>query len=78
MPPRLTTPVRLVLAHLRASGPDHGSAIAAATGLGAGTVYPILHRLAAAGWLTTTAETGPHPSRPARRLYSLTTAAPTS
>lgn len=51
-----------------------GSAIARSTGLGSGTLYPILDRLESAGWLTSSWEVG-EPSalgRPRRRLYTIT------
>ncbi|OKI16570.1 PadR family transcriptional regulator [Streptomyces sp. CB03911] len=75
--PRLTTPVRIVLADLaRRDEPAYGLQIATDTGLGTGTLYPLLRRLSEAGWLSVTEETGPHPSRPARRFYALTEKAP--
>lgn len=78
MTPRLTTTVRLVLGALhQADGPLHGLAIATATRLGHGTVYPILHRLERAGWAASEPEPeDTHPSRPPRRLYTLTDQAP--
>ncbi|MEW2163777.1 helix-turn-helix transcriptional regulator [Streptomyces sp. NPDC007084] len=42
--------------------------------LGPGTVYPILDRLARHDWVTSREESGPHPGRPARRIYELTDA----
>jgi DNA-binding PadR family transcriptional regulator len=81
MAPRMTTTVRLVLAALRdADAPTHGLAIATITRLGTGTVYPILHRLEAAGWATSAPEIQPiyGRGRPPRRLYTLTPAAPTT
>lgn len=49
----------------------HGYDLVKATGLGAGTVYPILARLAARGWLDTEWETSSVPG-PRRHLYRLT------
>jgi DNA-binding PadR family transcriptional regulator len=73
----MTTPVRIVLATLHANdGPMYGLELARATGLGAGTVYPLLHRLAGAGWVASVDEFGPHPSRPARRFWAVTEKAP--
>jgi PadR family transcriptional regulator PadR len=72
-PFRLTTPTRLVLAALLAAdGPVWGHRLAATTGLGTGTLYPILGRLEVHGWTTVHTETGPHPGRPARHLHQLT------
>jgi DNA-binding PadR family transcriptional regulator len=74
----MTTPVRIVLTALRAhDGPVYGLQLAKLTGLGTGTLYPLLHRLQTAGWLTCAKETGPHPSRPARRFWAVTDKAPT-
>jgi PadR family transcriptional regulator PadR len=42
------------------------------TGLKAGTLYPILIRLADRNWLETTWETGTSAGRPPRHLYRLT------
>jgi PadR family transcriptional regulator, regulatory protein PadR len=52
-----------------------GAEIAKATGIGSGTLYPLLARLEAAGWLKSQWE-NVEPSevrRPRRRLYRLTT-----
>ncbi|NUP23452.1 MAG: PadR family transcriptional regulator [Streptomyces sp.] len=77
MTPRLTTTVRLVLDALHNTpAPAHGLGIAHHTGLGHGTVYPILHRLEAAGWLHSEPEQGDVCGRPPRRLYTLTDQAP--
>jgi PadR family transcriptional regulator PadR len=46
------------------------------SGLPAGTIYPILQRLTAAGWVTSRwepADVAQTEGRPARRYYSLTT-----
>lgn len=77
VPIRLTRPTIEVLKVLLASGPDNpawGLKICNEADLGSGTVYPILDRLAEHGWITATAETTPHPGRPARRYYELTAA----
>jgi DNA-binding PadR family transcriptional regulator len=69
--------VRIVLADLaRRDEPAYGLELAESTGLGSGTLCPLLRRLFAAGWLSVTEETGPHPGRPARRFYALTEKAP--
>jgi PadR family transcriptional regulator, regulatory protein PadR len=69
---RMTTPTRLVLAALDQHGQLFGLDIVRVTGLGSGTIYPILARLQAHGWITGDDETGPHPGRPARRYHQLT------
>lgn len=72
--PRVTYCTRAVLQALTDAG-DTGSwgwAICNTTGLGPGTVYPILERLRAHGWAHMNPETGPHPARPARRYWHLT------
>lgn len=72
---RMTTPVRLVLAALANSGPDKpmwGYRLCDCTGLGSGTVYPILERLDAAGYVTSHRETPKPADRPPRRFYELT------
>lgn len=71
-PLRMTTPTRLVLAALDQHGQLFGLDIARATGLGSGTIYPILARLQAHGWITGHDETDPHPGRPPRRYHQLT------
>ncbi|MGW3400162.1 PadR family transcriptional regulator [Streptomyces zhihengii] len=69
---RMTTPTRMVLQALHAAQqPLYGLEIAQATGLGTGTVYPILRRLEQHGRVHVTDETDPHPSRPPRRYYQL-------
>ncbi|MFD9630107.1 PadR family transcriptional regulator [Streptomyces violascens] len=71
-PFRMTTPTRLVLTALDQHGQLFGLDIVRVTGLGSGTIYPILARLHAHGWITGDDETGPHPGRPARRYHQLT------
>ncbi|WP_063819265.1 PadR family transcriptional regulator [Herbidospora cretacea] len=71
---RMTTPTRLVLDLLLATDPDDppwGYRITEETGLGPGTVYPILERLEQAGWITGAWEDGIPEGRPRRRFYSL-------
>jgi DNA-binding PadR family transcriptional regulator len=53
-------------------GWSHGYQLCRQLGLKAGTVYPILMRLAERGQLETAWETGPPSGRPARHLYRLT------
>ena len=52
----------------------HGYDLCQQTGLKAGSMYPILIRLADRGWLETSWETGIPPGRPPRHLYRLTRA----
>ena len=54
------------------SGWSHGYHLCRQLGLKAGTVYPILMRLAERGQLDTAWETDPPSGRPARHLYRLT------
>lgn len=72
---RLTMPTLAVLDRLagaRGDDPVWGLRICEETGLGPGTVYPILERLQDAGWVTATWE-DPQPSgRPRRRFYEIT------
>jgi DNA-binding PadR family transcriptional regulator len=49
----------------------HGYDLSTETGLKSGTLYPILMRLEAQGWLETRWEEQPTPGRPARHLYRL-------
>jgi PadR family transcriptional regulator PadR len=75
--PRLTPNVRAVLQAIR-SGHLYGLNIMKVTGLPSGTVYPLLARLEAAGWLVSAeAPKDPdHPHRPQRRTYRTTSLAP--
>ena len=50
----------------------HGYDLCRQTGLSAGTLYPILIRLADRNWLETTWETAIPAGRPPRHLYRLT------
>ncbi|GII00267.1 PadR family transcriptional regulator [Planobispora takensis] len=65
-----------VLAALAEAGSDwsHGYDLCRALGLKAGTVYPILIRLAERGQVETSWEADPPRGRPARHLYRLTAA----
>ena len=72
--PRLTYPTVLVL-YAVAYGRAYGFDIIDATGLGSGTVYPILRRLERARLLRGTAERARDAhaeGRPARRTYTVT------
>ncbi|MCO1597148.1 PadR family transcriptional regulator [Micromonospora sp. RHAY321] len=73
---RITIPVAKVLAALLAE-PDaerYGLDLMRMTGLPSGTLYPVLHRLRAAGWLAADWEAidPVAAGRPARRYYRLT------
>jgi len=72
--PRLTYPTTLVL-YAVARGHGYGFDIIDATGLGSGTVYPILRRLEAAGLLRGRTEIQNEilvAGRPLRRYYVVT------
>ncbi|HEX6631912.1 MAG TPA: PadR family transcriptional regulator [Gemmatimonadaceae bacterium] len=72
--PRLTHPTVLVL-YAIAHGHPYGFDVIDATGLGSGTVYPILRRLQRAGLLRATRERARDAyaaGRPPRRYYELT------
>ena len=51
----------------------HGYELSLETGLKAGTLYPLLARLADRGWLEARWETTVPTGRPSRHLYRLTT-----
>ena len=73
---RITYPTAIVL-HAVAQGVRHGFDIIDASGLGAGTVYPILRRLEEARWVTSTWERASRAhaaGRPPRRNYQVTAA----
>ncbi|MGW3341344.1 PadR family transcriptional regulator [Streptomyces sp. NPDC001009] len=73
--PRLTKPMIGVLQILLAAKPDNppwGFSICRDADLGSGTVYPLLDRLMARGWVRSWDEEDAHPGRPARRFYELT------
>ncbi len=71
----MTTPVRLVLdalAHGQPDDPLWGYKLTELTGLGSGTIYPILERLEAGKYVTARVETPRPADRPPRRFYELT------
>jgi PadR family transcriptional regulator, regulatory protein PadR len=73
--PRMTLQTQAVLAVLL-ERETWGFDLSRASGLPAGTIYPILQRLTAAGWVTSRweqAEAAQEEGRPARRYYALTT-----
>ena len=74
--PRMTTPVLKVIAALLADpdGEHYGLELMQDTGLPSGTLYPILLRLARAGWVTSRWEDldPVTEGRPNRRYYRLT------
>ena len=71
--PRLSRPALLVLdALLAEAGWVHGYELTRSTGIQAGTLYPLLVRLADAGWLGAKWETRAEGGRPPRHLYRLT------
>jgi DNA-binding PadR family transcriptional regulator len=72
-PSEQTTAVLLALAEDPAAW-RHGYDLCQQTGLKAGSMYPILIRLADRGWLETTWETEIPVGRPPRHLYRLTEA----
>src|SRR3954468_15629625 len=77
MPKYVTRPLLLVLEHLlgtyRAGEPTWGFRISSATGLKAGTVYPLLLRLETDGLVESEWEAADDDARRSkRRLYSLT------
>lgn len=74
--PRITLPTAAVL-RLMLQDPSadyYGFALAEATSFPSGTIYPILARLEAAGWLSSFWEEGDPVvmERPRRRMYRLT------
>lgn len=68
------TPVLLAVlqALLNPSLQRHGFAVARHAGYKPGSVYPVLDRLEAAGWVEARWEPSPFEGRPARRVYSFT------
>jgi len=71
---RITTPTLMVMQAI-AQGYDgdvYGLLISQETGLGTGTVYPILERLEGAGWVEGRWESEQPSGRPRRRFLSLT------
>jgi PadR family transcriptional regulator, regulatory protein PadR len=74
--PRITAQTAAVLAALLDRDEAWGFELSRATGLQAGTMYPILARLQAAGWVSDRwedPELGRDTGRPPRRYYRLTT-----
>ncbi len=74
--PRITPQTASVLGALLEREHVWGFEIGRATGLKAGTIYPILARLVAAGWVEDAwedPELGRAEGRPPRRYYRLTT-----
>jgi PadR family transcriptional regulator PadR len=71
---RMSPQTALVLEDLlsRAGQVVHGFEVIKATGLPSGTLYPILARLEAAGWLESDWEAQPASGGPRRRFYKLT------
>lgn len=69
-----TTPatVDVLSALIDAAEPVWGLAIVKHSGRPAGSVYPILERLEASGWVDSRWEDDPHRSGPRRRFYALT------
>lgn len=78
MAPRMTLQTRMVLVALLAdpTGEAYGLQIVTATGLPPGTIYPILSRLEATGWVESRwEEIDEHAAaRPRRRYYRFSTA----
>jgi hypothetical protein len=71
--PRITPATADVLAGLlAAASPTWGLRIVKGTGRPPGSVYPILERLEALGWVNSAWEDDPARSGPRRRLYELT------
>jgi PadR family transcriptional regulator, regulatory protein PadR len=74
--PRITLPTAAVLRQMLKdpSADYYGFALAEATAFPSGTIYPILARLEAAGWLVSFWEEGDPAvlERPRRRMYRLT------
>jgi PadR family transcriptional regulator PadR len=71
----MTTPVRLVLDVLAHAGPGEdmwGYKLCALTGLGSGTIYPIMERLEVGKYVSARLETPRPADRPPRRFYELT------
>jgi PadR family transcriptional regulator PadR len=75
-PVRITLPTAVVLRQMldNPAADHYGFALAEATSFPSGTIYPILARLEAAGWLASFWEHGDPAEleRPRRRMYRLT------
>lgn len=69
---RITREVRLVIQAIHTLDQPWGLTICRETGLGTGTVYPILDLLVRAEWAGSRIEENPPSGRPARTFYHLT------
>lgn len=70
---RATTATLLVIRALMKPGKHYGFALAKETGLGPGTLYPILSRLEVDyGWITSHVEQSPIEGKPDRKIYNVT------
>lgn len=69
---RMTRRVRRIIDAIHTLDQPWGLTICQTTGYGPGTVYPILDRLEASGWIGSRREEKPPPGRPARTFYHLT------
>jgi PadR family transcriptional regulator, regulatory protein PadR len=74
MPTRTTKTLIALLAALMTdpSSEWYGLELMKASGLSSGTLYPLLQRLVADGWLQRTREVASDAGGPTRRLYKLT------
>ncbi|WP_102127039.1 PadR family transcriptional regulator [Deinococcus planocerae] len=72
--PNSSPHTRAVLAALLSShpGPSYGYDLSRRAGLKGGTLYPILQRLHAQGYLEAEWEDSPHAGKPPRHVYTLT------
>ncbi|KEF34147.1 MULTISPECIES: PadR family transcriptional regulator [Deinococcus] len=72
--PNVSPHTRAVLQTLLTAhpAPSYGYDLSRATGLKSGTLYPILQRLHAQGYLAADWATSPHPGKPPRHIYTLT------
>ena len=73
--PRLTHSLEAVVDAVGSAPPDtpaYGLQLCDDTGLGPGTVYPVLERLVELGWVTTWQEEEQPSGRPRRRYYEIT------
>lgn len=70
----MTRPTRAVLEALAEQPFEwrYGYDLSKATGLGSGTLYPLLMRIKERGWLESRWEPSPEPGRPARHMVRLT------
>lgn len=69
---RVTRKVRRTVLAIHTLDQPSGLAICRETGLGSGTVYPILDRLLSAGWIGAKVEAKPRRGGPSRTFYHLT------